>query len=626
MYQPSPVNPALAQVIGAMDVIKPVTPEGTPTVASQVMQAAQQAMAPQPAMPNVQQIARDAGIGNQVQMGQQQEQQQQMMQMLQQMMQQRQGRENAMRFGVAAAPGADTIRMAEGGIVGYAAGNLTSERLARLAAEQADEEARARAGSRFDPRTPEEAREMAQRRAAAQARLSTPTPEISTAGAGAAAESRGVGSLLRRVGGRMLGPAAALFPVYEALKTPESRAETEDFFRNLLGFGPANREAPPYSNEGRNDLIERNMRENFSVEGRNYPAGSDIRSGIGEFAAAATAGGEDIGTPPRPTPSGGVAQLPLPPMRTSRAGEFQQQIGDLIKGYEVEGPKAADVQRRIAENAEITNAALRAAGLKPDQRALDEAESQARQTRREEGIAGLRKASEEARGGLNRTIALLSAAANSSNPLAMIGIRHGQLVAQDLAENERFTNSLERIRTEGEVERVALREKARADVIGDVKTAREQEAKIVDARNKRREAEISAATEFYKAERSSEEKDLDRRANFMIENMRISAQQAQTQAMREGNLEMRRAGEARRIEADLARNVKDIERLHRDRVRDLQILDKPTPEQQRTLNRLEAERDAAISKLELTASQLRAQIAGGTGGGGIKVEPLKPSK
>lgn len=608
MYQPSPVNPALAQVIGAMDVIKPVTPEGTPTVASQVMQAAQQAMAPQPAMPNVQQIARDAGIGNQVQMGQQQEQQQQMMQMLQQMMQQRQGRENAMRFGVAAAPGADTIRMAEGGIVGYAAGNPEPHPL-------------------NDPETLRKAREELERRRRSEAaRAAFGSAPEAAAGAGAAAESRGVGSLLRRVGGRMLGPAAALFPVYEALKTPESRAETEDFFRNLLGFGPANREAPPYSNEGRNDLIERNMRENFSVEGRNYPADSDMRSGIGEFAAAATAGGEDIGTPPRPTPSGGVAQLPLPPMRTSRAGEFQQQIGDLIKGYEVEGPKAADVQRRIAENAEITNAALRAAGLKPDQRALDEAESQARQTRREEGIAGLRKASEEARGGLNRTIALLSAAANSSNPLAMIGIRHGQLVAQDLAENERFTNSLERIRTEGEVERVALREKARADVIGDVKTAREQEAKIVDARNKRREAEISAATEFYKAERSSEEKDLDRRANFMIENMRISAQQAQTQAMREGNLEMRRAGEARRIEADLARNVKDIERLHRDRVRDLQILDKPTPEQQRTLNRLEAERDAAISKLELTASQLRAQIAGGTGGGGIKVEPLKPSK
>lgn len=605
MYQPSPVNPALAQVIGAMDVIKPVTPEGTPTVASQVMQAAQQAMAPQPTMPNVQEIAQDAGVGNQVKMQQQQEQQQQMMQMMQQMMQQRQAQDNAMRFGVAAAPGAQTVGMAEGGIVGYAAGNPGPHPL-------------------NDPETLRRVQEELERRRrseAARAAFSS-APEA----AAGAAESRGVGSLLRRVGGRMLGPAAALFPVYEALKSPESRAETEDFFRNLLGFGPVNRGEAPAPSAGGEAPATSPAQASYSNEGRSYPAGSDVRSGIGEFAAAATAGGEDIEMPPRAAPTGGVAQLPLPPARTSRASEYQNKIEDLIKGYDVEGPKAADVQRRIAENAEITNAALRAAGLKPDQRALDEAESQARQARREEGIAGLRKASEEARSGMNRTIALLSAAANSSSPLAMIGARHGQLIAQDLAENERFVNSLERIRTEGEVERVALREKARAEVIGDVKTARDQEAKAIEARNNKRDAEIRAATEFYKAERSSEEKDLDRRANFMIENMRISAQQAQTQATREGNLEMRRAGEYRRIEADLARNIKDIERLHRDRVRDLQILDKPTPEQQRTLNRLEAERDAAVSKLELTASQLRAQVAGSTGGGGIKVEPLKPSK
>lgn len=605
MYQPSPVNPALAQVIGAMDVIKPVTPEGTPTVASQVMQAAQQAVAPQPTMPNVQEIAQDAGVGNQVKMQQQQEQQQQMMQMMQQMMQQRQAQDNAMRFGVAAAPGAQTVGMAEGGIVGYAAGNPGPHPL-------------------NDPETLRRVQEELERRRRSEAaRAAFGSAPDAAAGA---AESRGVGSLLRRVGGRMLGPAAALFPVYEALKSPESRAETEDFFRNLLGFGPVNRGEAPAPSAGGEAPATSPAQASYSNEGRSYPAGSDVRSGIGEFAAAATAGGEDIEMPPRAAPTGGVAQLPLPPARPSRASEYQNKIEDLIKGYDVEGPKAADVQRRIAENAEITNAALRAAGLKPDQRALDEAESQARQARREEGIAGLRKASEEARSGMNRTIALLSAAANSSSPLAMIGARHGQLIAQDLAENERFVNSLERIRTEGEVERVALREKARAEVIGDVKTARDQEAKAIEARNNKRDAEIRAATEFYKAERSSEEKDLDRRANFMIENMRISAQQAQTQATREGNLEMRRAGEYRRIEADLARNIKDIERLHRDRVRDLQILDKPTPEQQRTLNRLEAERDAAVSKLELTASQLRAQVAGSTGGGGIKVEPLKPSK
>lgn len=68
----NPVNPALAQVIGAMDSIKPVTPEGTPTVAAQVMQAAQQAAMPQ--------IAHQAGLAGQIQAMQQQQAQQAMMQ------------------------------------------------------------------------------------------------------------------------------------------------------------------------------------------------------------------------------------------------------------------------------------------------------------------------------------------------------------------------------------------------------------------------------------------------------------------------------------------------------------------------------------------------------------------
>lgn len=609
MYQSSPVNPALAQVIGAMDVIKPVTPEGTPTVASQVMQAAQQAMAPQPQMPDVQDIAEDAGVGNQVQMQQQQAQQQQMMQALQQMMQQQGAQQNAMRFGVAAAPGAQGVRMAEGGIVGYAGGNPGPHPL-------------------NDPETLQRVKEELERKRRSEAARAAfgSAPE---AAAGAAAESRGVGSLLRRVGGRALGPAAALYGVYDALKDPESRAETENFFRGVLGFGPANREAPPYSNEGRNSVLERTAQENYGNEGRNYPAGGDMRSSIGDVAAAATAGAADIEMPPRATPGAGagVMQLPIPQMRPSRAAEYQDQMQNIVKGYEVEGPKGADVQRRIAENTEITNAALRAAGLKPDQRALDEAESQARQARREEGIAGLRKASEEARGGINRTIALLSSGAFSSNPLAMVGVRHGQLVAQDLAENERFTNSLERVRTEGEIERVALREKARAEVIGDVKTAREQEAKIVDARNKQRDAQLDMAKELYKAERASEEKGLDRQANFIIENMRLRVQQEANRVTKEGNLELRRTNLMRQIDGDLNRASRDINKTYSDEVRNLNILDpsKPTAEQRQRLAQLEAQRDAALAKIEREATTLRAQAMGGTAGVG-KVERLPPSK
>ena len=71
------INPGLAQVLGAMDVISPVTPEGTPTVAAQVMQAAQKAMTPQVAMP---QVAQQAGLAGQIQAMQMQEAQKAMMQ------------------------------------------------------------------------------------------------------------------------------------------------------------------------------------------------------------------------------------------------------------------------------------------------------------------------------------------------------------------------------------------------------------------------------------------------------------------------------------------------------------------------------------------------------------------
>jgi hypothetical protein len=604
MAQLNPVNPALAQVIGAMDVIKPVTPEGTPTVASQVMQAAQQAMSPQPMMPSVQDIVQDAGVGGEIQAQQQQAQQQEIMRMMQQMMQQRQGQDNAMRFGVAAAPGAETVRMADGGIVGYAAGNPGPHPL-------------------DDPETLRRIQEeLARRRRseAARAAFSGSAPEA--AAAAEAASGRGVSSLMRsagRLGGRALGPLGALGSIL-AFGIPTRGGEA------TVG-GSAER--PSAGDEAPASLP---AQASYSNEGRTYPAGSEMRSGIGEIAAAATAGDENIEIPPRAAPpsGSGLMQLAAPqaPMGPSMADKYAGDIQSMLSQYEVGGPQAADVKRRITENAEITNAALRAAGLKPDQRALDEAESQARQTRREEGIAGLRRASEEARSGMNRTIALLSAAANSSNPLAMIGARHGQLVAQDLAENERFVNSLERIRTEGEVERVALREKARAEVIGDVKTARDMEAKIVEARNKRREAAIGAATEFYKAERASEEKALDRQATFAVENLRAAVQQQVNQATKEGTLELRRGNILRQLESDIQRATKDINRAYSDQVRNLNILDpsKPTAEQQRTLNQLVAERDAAIAKIERDMGAVRTQVMGGAGLSSIKVEPIKPSK
>jgi len=104
----NPVNPALAQVIGAMDTIKPVTPEGTPTVAAQVMQAA--GMAQQPALP---QIAQQAGLGGQIQAMQMQEAQKQLMNAA---MQQRQAPAGLMGLNPKMGD------FAEGGIVGTVPG------------------------------------------------------------------------------------------------------------------------------------------------------------------------------------------------------------------------------------------------------------------------------------------------------------------------------------------------------------------------------------------------------------------------------------------------------------------------------------------------------------------------
>jgi hypothetical protein len=178
------------------------------------------------------------------------------------------------------------------------------------------------------------------------------------------------------------------------------------------------------------------------------------------------------------------------------------------------------------------------------------------------------------------------------------------------------------------VERVALREKARAEVIGDVKTAREQEAKAIEARNNKRDAEIKAATEFYKAERSSEEKALDRQATFAVENLRAAIQQQVNQATKEGTLELRRGNILRQIEGDIARATKDINRAYSDQVRNLNMLDpsKPKPEEARMLNQLAAERDAAIAKIERDMGAVRTQVMGGAGLSSIKVEPIKPSK
>lgn len=96
--------------------VAPVTPEGTPTVAGQMAQAAtQQMMPPQPDMSS---MVQQAGVGAQIQASQQQQAQQQLMQQLMGAQQQQR------------AAGIETLNpnirgFKEGGIVGYQDGGVT---------------------------------------------------------------------------------------------------------------------------------------------------------------------------------------------------------------------------------------------------------------------------------------------------------------------------------------------------------------------------------------------------------------------------------------------------------------------------------------------------------------------
>jgi hypothetical protein len=532
-----------------------------------------------------------------VQMGNQQRQQQEMMQALQQMMQQRQQQDNAMRFGVAAAPGAQTVRMAEGGIVGYAAGNPEPHPLE-------------------DPeKLREELKRLAQlrRRAGAEAAFADDAAMAARAAAPAAesaAARTGVGALLRAAGStgmRALGPLGAIAtPLLFGIPTRGGDAR--------VGGGESPAPAPAVGDDYQRQRVESAYRDVNRPE-----------FGLGTPPAMPTAD-EEVAvreTMRRPAPGAGLPTLVAPTaaeMGPRMSDKYGSDALRALKEFEVGTPQRAEVERQIAENAAITNAALAARGLKPDQRALDEAESRARQARREEGIGQLRSQSEEARSGINRMIELLSGGAGRVVS-GGIGQQYTNMLRRDLTENERFVNAMERARTEGEIERVALREKERADVIGDVKTAREQAAKAMEARNKKREAEATMATEFYKTERRAEEGALDRQTQIMLKNMDARIQMAASQGIKETNL-------LRMIESDLTRGTKDIEVLHRNRVRDLGILDpsKPSAEQRAALQQLEAERDVAVSKLEATAARLRAQAMGGASASGIKVEPIKSSK
>ena len=169
------INPGLAQVIGAMDRISPVTPEGTPTVAAQVMQAA--GMAP-PALP---QIAQQAGLGGQIQAMQMQEAQKQLMEaaMRQQQMSQMQPQMRPQmppQQGGLEALNPRIGNFAQGGIVGYNRGGMTPQMQEMLRRRR---EEREREGSReefFDVSPSGEIQSYRQDPEAARAVLAATTP------------------------------------------------------------------------------------------------------------------------------------------------------------------------------------------------------------------------------------------------------------------------------------------------------------------------------------------------------------------------------------------------------------------------------------------------------------------
>jgi hypothetical protein len=125
--QPPAISPGLQALMALQQAVQtgqmqPQTPEGRPTVAAQLAQAAQQQMqAPQQApQPGMQGPVRSAGIAGALQAQKQQQVQQVMQQMAQQQIAQQapQGPLQMNTGGLAGLPGAD-VRMADGGIVGF---------------------------------------------------------------------------------------------------------------------------------------------------------------------------------------------------------------------------------------------------------------------------------------------------------------------------------------------------------------------------------------------------------------------------------------------------------------------------------------------------------------------------
>jgi hypothetical protein len=661
MAQMSAVPFQTRQLLELASQITPDTPEGNPTVAKNVVDAASQMMAPtmpQGGLPGIAMpgMVRQAAVGNQVRMAQDQQEQQAAMAALKRLAQQ----ENAMRFGVAAAPGAGTIRAAKGGIVGYAgageAEDLMSERLRRIIAEAAQEKAAAGttspgpsaapgAGGRFDEKIVEEARRRAQERAAERAAAAA-VPAATAPTSPTARSGSGLMNVLRKVRGGpgMLGLLGLAPELFFTSDEDKARLEAMDARKQAdINYGNESRRVAPSTTPGVTGNAPPVSPEAIAVIERQRralsPAGAGAPGAGGPGVGAPGAGGPGVSAPG----AGIMAGRPQAPAATpGAADQYFREARDALKAFETGGISPADVTKSATERKAKFDEYMRAQGVDPDQYKKDLEASEARKARKLEGIGQLEKESQVARSGTNRLIEFLSAAGGRTDPLTALGRQHGAMLTRDLSENQRFMAARERVMDTEDTIQAAIREKRRAEVTGNLKDAEAAAERERSARNEQRKAQITLATETAKIFKQSEDKFLDRQTQLQVAQLQAATQQAATRAQQEGNLEARRANLLSNLAKTEEYALAKAADTYQKQTTALGMIpgNKPTPEQQRQLATLEAEYEVARASIRNRIGETRDEImrmgvgggggigtlpgAGGTPGAGqIKVERLK---
>jgi len=649
MAQMSAVPFQTRQLLELASQITPDTSEGNPTVAKNVVDAASQMMAP--AMPQggppgmaMPGMVRRAAVGNQVRMAQDQREQQAAMDMLKQLSQQ----QNAMRFGVAAAPGAGTIRMAGGGIVGYAgageAEDLMSERLRRIIAEAAQEKTGAgpSAGGAEDI----EARRRAAlaRAAAREAAAAMPPPTATAPTAPTARPVSGLMDIARKVRGApgMLGLLGLVPELFFTSDEDKARLAAMDARKQAdINYGNEGRRVspdapplitgntPPVSPEAI-AVIERQRRALS-------PAGAGAPGAGGPGVGAPGAGGPGAGAP------GAGIMVGRPPAAIGAASKpYFDEARKALEAFETGGISPADITKGATERKAKFDEYMRAQGVDPDQYKKDLEASEARKTRQLEGIGQLEKESQAARSGTNRLIEFLSAAGGRTDPLTALGRQHGNMLRRDLTENAKFMAARERIMETEETIQASIRDKRRAEVAGSLKDAEAAAERERAARNEQRRAQITLATETAKTMQQAENNFLDRQTQLQVAQVQAATQQAATRAQQEGNLEARRANLLSNLAKTEEYALAKAADAYQKQTTALGMLpgNKPTPEQQRQLATLEAEYEVARASIRNRIGETRDEImrmgagtksgigtlpsADGTpGAGSIKVERIK---